>query len=82
MTKAITLGIAGIAGVAMTMQTASAQTAPWLQPFDYQGQLDEAVDVAVDVYGNSYVVGYGTSNQNEGKNIVVLKYGRNGGSPI
>ncbi len=36
MTKAITLGIAGIAGVAMTMQTASAQTAPWLQPFDYQ----------------------------------------------
>ncbi|MEW5883264.1 MAG: hypothetical protein AB1725_03450 [Armatimonadota bacterium] len=75
----IMLAIAGVAGVILTVKTAQAQTAPWLQPFDYQGQLDEAVDVAVDVYGNSYVVGYGTSNQNQGKDIVVLKYDRNGG---
>lgn len=82
MKKMIMLAIAGVAGVILTVKTAQAQTAPWLESFNYQGLLDEAVDVAVDVYGNSYVVGYGTSNGNQGKNIVVLKYGRNGGDPI
>ncbi|MEW5883266.1 MAG: hypothetical protein AB1725_03460 [Armatimonadota bacterium] len=81
MKSMIMLAIAGVAGVILTVKTAQAQTAPWLESFNYQGLLDEAVDVAVDVYGNSYVVGYGT-HPSQGRDIIVVKYGRNGGNPI